>query len=337
MSIIVTGGAGFIGTNFILDWFEKSNEKIINIDSVTYSGNIKNLKHLEGNENFVFFQYDINNKDLIKETFLNYKPRAIINFAAESHVDKSIISPENFIHTNIFGVYNLLEVSREYWGNLTLNEKRLFRFYHISTDEVYGDLKPDSLPFNEENTYLPSSPYSASKAASDHLVRAWNRTFGLPTLISNCSNNYGPYQYPEKLIPLCINNALQNKKIPIYGDGKQLRDWIYVKDHCCAIREVLEKGRPGETYNIGGNNEKTNLEIVNKICEILDKLNPNNKYSSYKNLITHIEDRPGHDRRYSVDSTKIKKELGWKPHENFESGIVRTIKWYKNNLDWLES
>ena len=332
MSIIVTGGAGFIGSNFILDWVKKSDEIVINIDSLTYSGNKKNLRYIENNTNYIFQKFDINNKNKIKKISLDYKPRAIINFAAESHVDKSIISSESFIHTNILGVYNLLEISREYWENLSTDTKKKFRFYQISTDEVYGDLKLDDLPFQEESTYSPNSPYSASKASSDHLVRSWNRTYGLPTLISNCSNNYGPYQYAEKLIPLCITSALKNKKIPIYGDGNQIRDWLYVKDHCSAISVILKKGIPGETYNIGGNNEKTNLEVVNKICEILDTILPNKKNISYKKLITHVADRPGHDRRYSVDSSKIKNELNWTPQENFESGIYKTIEWYKENF-----
>ena len=336
MTIIVTGGAGFIGSNFTSDWVTKVDEKVINIDLLTYSGNINNLSKINNKKKLNFAEGDIRDKKFIRSIFNDFKPRAIINFAAETHVDKSISSPEDFISTNILGVFNLLEASREYWRNLSEHERQIFRFFHISTDEVYGDLKTDEPSFNEKNPYSPNSPYSASKASADHLVRAWNKTYGLPTLISKCSNNYGPYQYPEKLIPLCIINALQHKPIPIYGDGLQIRDWLYVEDHCTAIRKILDKGIPGETYNIGGNNEKTNIQIVNKICEILDDLKPSCKKDSYKELITHTKDRPGHDRRYSVDSSKIEKELGWIPHENFESGIRKTIEWYLENTDWLK-
>lgn len=336
MSIIVTGGAGFIGSNFILDWFDNKSEEIINIDSLTYSGNIKNLEHIKNNKNLIFIKGDICNQELIKKTFDDYKPRAVINFAAESHVDRSISSPENFIKTNILGVYNLLEVSKEYWKNLSSDKKNHFKFYHISTDEVYGELQINDPSFKEENPYAPNSPYSASKASSDHLVRAWNQTYGLPTLISNCSNNFGPYQYPEKLIPLCIVNSLQNKNIPIYGDGKQVRDWLYVKDHCSAIRAILDKGSSGETYNIGGSNEKTNLEVVYSICDILDNLKPNLKGNSYRELITYVKDRPGHDKRYAINSEKISQEIGWTPKENFESGISKTVYWYLENTSWLK-
>mgnify|MGYP001374915111 CR=1 FL=1 len=336
MSIIVTGGAGFIGSNFILDWFDNKSEEIINIDSLTYSGNIKNLEHIKNNKNLIFIKGDICNQELIKKTFDDYKPRAVINFAAESHVDRSISSPENFIKTNILGVYNLLEVSKEYWKNLSLDKKNHFKFYHISTDEVYGELQINDPSFKEENPYAPNSPYSASKASSDHLVRAWNQTYGLPTLISNCSNNFGPYQYPEKLIPLCIVNSLQNKNIPVYGDGKQVRDWLYVKDHCSAIRAILDKGSSGETYNIGGSNEKTNLEVVYSICDILDNLKPNLKGNSYRELVTYVNDRPGHDKRYAINSEKISQEIGWTPKENFESGISKTVYWYLENTSWLK-
>lgn len=336
MSIIVTGGAGFIGSNFILDWFDNKSEEIINIDSLTYSGNIKNLEHIKSNKNLISIKGDICNQELIKKTFEDYKPRAVINFAAESHVDRSIGSPENFIKTNILGVYNLLEVSKEYWKNLSSDKKNHFKFYHISTDEVYGELQINDPSFKEENPYAPNSPYSASKASSDHLVRAWNQTYGLPTLISNCSNNFGPYQYPEKLIPLCILNSLQNKNIPIYGDGKQVRDWLYVKDHCSAIRAILDKGSSGETYNIGGSNEKTNLEVVYSICDILDHLKPNEKGNSYRELITYVKDRPGHDKRYAINSEKISQEIGWTPKENFESGISKTVHWYLENTSWLK-
>ena len=334
MSIIVTGGAGFIGSNFILDWIEEIDELVINIDLITYSGNINNLDKIKKSNNLNFIQGDIRNKNLLQKTFNKFKPRAIINFAAQSHVDRSIKSPEDFIHTNILGVFNLLESSKEYWNNLSKNEKEIFRFFQISTDEVYGDLRLDDSPFNEKSPYNPNSPYSASKASADHLVRAWNKTYGLPTLVSRCSNNYGPYQYPEKFIPLCIRNALSNLPIPIYGDGKQIRDWLYVKDHCSAIRKILEDGTPGETYDIGGRNEKTNIQIANKICEILDKIKPSDKYKSYKELITHIDDRPGHDRRYAIDCTKIENDLGWEYKENFESGIYKTVKWYVKNLGW---
>ena len=336
MSIIVTGGAGFIGSNFILDWFGNKSEEIINIDSLTYSGNIKNLEHIKNNKNLIFIKGDICNQELIKKTFDDFKPRAVINFAAESHVDRSISSPENFIKTNILGVYNLLEVSKEYWKNLSSDKKNHFKFYHISTDEVYGELQINDPSFKEENPYAPNSPYSASKASSDHLVRAWNQTYGLPTLISNCSNNFGPYQYPEKLIPLCIVNSLQNKNIPVYGDGKQIRDWLYVKDHCSAIRAILDKGSSGETYNIGGSSEKTNLEVVYSICDTLDNLKPNLKGNSYRELITYVKDRPGHDKRYAINSEKISQEIGWTPKENFESGISKTVYWYLENTSWLK-
>ena len=334
MSIIITGGAGFIGSNFILDWVDEIDELVINIDLITYSGNIDNLSKIQKNSNLNFIKGDIKNKDLLRKTYNSYKPRAIVNFAAQSHVDRSISSPEEFIHTNILGVFNLLESSKDYWTNLPKNEKENFRFFHISTDEVYGDLRSGDQPFNEKSPYNPNSPYSASKASADHLVRAWNKTYGLPTLVSKCSNNYGPYQYPEKFIPLCIRNALSNLPIPIYGDGKQIRDWLYVKDHCAAIRKILEDGTPGETYDIGGRNEKTNIQIANKICEILDKIKPSDKYKSYKELITHIDDRPGHDRRYAIDCTKIENDLGWEYKENFESGIYKTVKWYVENIDW---
>ena len=336
MTIIVTGGAGFIVSNFISDWVTKIDELVINIDLLTYSGNINNFSKIKNNKNLNFVEGDIKEKKFIQSVFNDYNPRAIINFAAETHVDKSISSPENFINTNILGVFNLLESSREYWGNLSENERGNFRFFHISTDEVYGDLKTGEPSFNEKNPYSPNSPYSASKASADHLVRAWNKTYGLPTLISKCSNNYGPYQYPEKLIPLCIINALQHKPIPIYGDGMQIRDWLYVEDHCAAIRKILDKGISGETYNIGGNNEKTNIQIVNKICEILDELKPSSKKYSYKELISYTKDRPGHDRRYSINTSKIENELGWIPRENFESGIRKTIEWYLENKVWLK-
>ena len=339
MTILVTGGAGFIGSNFINKWNNSCEELIINLDNLTYSGNLNNFYNKPDNEKHVFAKGDINDKKLIYNLFDEYNFRAVINFAAESHVDKSIHGPEAFIKTNILGTFNLLECTRDIWRNLNANHKREFRFLHVSTDEVYGSLKASEKKFTEQNRYKPNSPYSASKASSDHLVRAYNKTYGLPTLITNCSNNYGPYQFPEKLIPLIIHNALKKKSLPIYGDGKQIRDWLYVEDHCNAICKVLDEGDPGEVYNIGGNNEKTNLEIVNYICEILDKLKPvenSSDIKSYKELISFVKDRPGHDRRYAIDSTKIYKTLKWKPTETFETGILKSIQWYLNNQEWVE-
>ena len=339
MTILVTGGAGFIGSNFINLWNNSRQELIINLDNLTYSGNINNFNTKPDNEKHVFVKGDINDKKLFYNLFDEYNFRAVINFAAESHVDRSIHGPEAFIKTNILGTFNLLECTRDIWGNLDANHIKEFRFLHVSTDEVYGSLKTSEKQFTEQNQYKPNSPYSASKASSDHLVRAYNKTYGLPTLITNCSNNYGPYQFPEKLIPLIIHNALKKKSLPIYGDGKQIRDWLYVEDHCNAICKVLDEGDPGEVYNIGGNNEKTNIEIVNYICEILDKLKPvekNSDIKSYKELISFVKDRPGHDRRYAIDSSKIYKTLKWKPIETFETGILKTIQWYLNNQDWVE-
>ena len=339
MTILVTGGAGFIGSNFINIWNNSREELVINLDNLSYSGNINNFDTKPDNEKHVFVKGDINDKKLIHNLFNEYNFRAVINFAAESHVDRSIHGPEAFIKTNILGTFNLLECTRDIWGNLNANHKKRFRFLHVSTDEVYGSLKTSEKQFTEQNRYKPNSPYSASKASSDHLVRAYNKTYGLPTLITNCSNNYGPYQFPEKLIPLIIHNALKKKSLPIYGDGKQIRDWLYVEDHCDAICKVLDEGDPGEVYNIGGNNEKTNLEIVNYICEILDKLKPvenSSDIKSYKELISFVKDRPGHDRRYAIDSTKIYKTLKWKPTETFETGILKSIQWYLNNQEWVE-
>jgi dTDP-glucose 4,6-dehydratase len=333
--ILVTGGAGFIGSNFILDWLMQSNETIINVDLLTYAGNLENLASLQSHPRHHFIRGDIKNSSLLSELLREYKISAVINFAAESHVDRSIQSPQDFIETNIVGTYHLLESVRKYWIDLEGFNKKAFRFLHISTDEVYGSLKKADPSFNEMNRYEPSSPYSASKAASDHLVRAWYHTYGLPVLTTNCSNNYGPYQFPEKLIPLCILNALNDKDLPIYGDGQQIRDWLYVNDHCAAIRVVLEKGRVGETYNIGGWNEKTNLEVVTSLCDILDDLKPKKNGKSYKEQITFVKDRAGHDRRYSIDATKLKGELGWKPQETFETGLRKTVEWFLENQNWV--
>ena len=326
--IIVTGGAGFIGSNFILRWLEKFDEDILNIDNLSYAADLNNLKDIEHNLNYSFKKLNIQNQDEIKTLILESKPRAILNFAAESHVDRSIEGPENFIHSNIVGTYSLLEASLQYWNSLGEKEKDNFRFFHISTDEVFGSLNMSDEKSTEESPYRPNSPYSASKAASDHLVRAWHHTFELPTLISNCTNNYGPRQHQEKLIPLIITNALDNKNLPIYGDGKNIRDWLYVEDHCEAIIKILEKGKPGETYNIGGSCEKNNLEVVSEICKILDSIKPKQDGSSYKEQIEFVKDRPGHDFRYSLDTSKIKKDFNWKPKESFSSGLEKTVQWY---------
>ena len=333
--IFVTGGAGFIGSNFILNWLNKNNEPVLNIDALFYAGNLENLKAVENNPNYKFVKGNIGDKDLIDSLLKEYQPRAIIHFAAQSHVDRSIYSPKDFIETNIVGTFSLLESVRFYYEHLNEHKKSAFRFLHVSTDEVYGSLNQNDPAFTENNQYQPNSPYSASKAASDHLVRAWFHTYHLPVLTSNCSNNYGPLQFPEKLIPLVILNALNNKALPIYGDGKQIRDWLFVTDHCNALNTILEKGVLGETYNIGGESEKTNLEIVEKICAILDELKP--KKESYSKQIQFIKDRPGHDRRYAMDITKIKKELGWQPQENLESGLNKTIRWYLNNDEWIKN
>jgi len=332
--ILITGGAGFIGANFVLDWLEQSDEAVINLDVLTYAGNLENLKTLEGDKRHIFVQGDIGDSNLLVHLIKDYRPRAILNFAAESHVDRSIHGPEDFIQTNIVGTFRLLEAVRGYWGRLTGNEKQRFRFLHVSTDEVYGSLAKDEMPFTETHRYEPNSPYSASKAASDHLVRAYHHTYGLPVLTTNCSNNYGPYQFPEKLIPLMIVNALAGKSLPVYGDGQQIRDWLYVKDHCSAIRHVLEDGIPGQIYNIGGWNEKPNIEIVETICGLLDTFRPQ-AGQSYRNLIKHVADRPGHDRRYAIDASKIERELGWRPAETFETGISKTVQWYLDNTAWV--
>ena len=326
--IIVTGGAGFIGSNFILRWLEKFDEDILNIDNLSYAADLNNLKDIEYNSNYSFKKLNIQNQDEITALILESKPRAILNFAAESHVDRSIEGPENFINSNIVGTYSLLEASLQYWNSLGEKEKDNFRFFHISTDEVFGSLNMSDEKSTEESPYRPNSPYSASKAASDHLVRAWHHTFELPTLISNCTNNYGPHQHQEKLIPLIITNALENKNLPIYGDGKNIRDWLYVEDHCEAIIKILEDGKPGETYNIGGNCEKNNLEVVSEICKILDSIKPKEDGTSYKEQIEFVKDRPGHDFRYSLNTSKIKKDFNWKPKESFSSGLEKTVQWY---------
>ena len=333
--ILVTGGAGFIGSNFVLDWLAQSEETVINLDALTYAGNRANLASLEGDSRYVFVKGSIADFELVTRLLHEHHPRAIINFAAESHVDRSIHGPENFIRTNIIGTFRLLECIRAFWNDLKEPDQQNFRFLHVSTDEVYGTLNKEAPPFTETSRYEPNSPYSASKAASDHLVRAWHHTYGLPVLTTNCSNNYGPYHFPEKLIPLMIVNALAGKPLPVYGDGMQIRDWLYVKDHCSAIRRVLEAGRPGEIYNIGGWNEKPNIEIVGAICKLLDELRPKAEGTSYASQITYVVDRPGHDRRYAIDAHKIERELGWKPAETFETGIRKTVQWYLDNPEWV--
>ena len=337
MTILVSGGAGFIGGNFVLDWLVQHDETVVNLDKLTYAGNLDTLQGLRGNNRHVFVHGDIGDRELVGDLLSMHRPRAVINFAAESHVDRSIHGPGDFIQTNIVGTFNLLEAVRGYWDGLAEDEKQGFRFLHVSTDEVYGTLAKDDAPFNELNRYEPNSPYSASKAASDHLVRAWHHTYALPVLTTNCSNNYGPYHFPEKLIPLVILNALSGKSLPIYGDGQQIRDWLYVRDHCSAIRRVLEAGKPGETYNVGGWNEKPNLEVVHTICAILDELRPKADGSRYSDQITFVRDRPGHDRRYAIDARKLERELGWRPAETFETGIRKTIAWYLDNQDWVRN
>jgi dTDP-glucose 4,6-dehydratase len=334
--ILVTGGAGFIGANFALDWLKAHHEPVINLDKLTYAGNLENLAALQGDDRHIFIQGDIGDRALIARLLAEHQPRAIVNFAAESHVDRSIHGPEDFIQTNIVGTFHLLEETRGYWMNLSDAGKAVFRFLHVSTDEVYGSLGPGDAPFTEETPFAPNSPYSASKASSDHLVRAYHHTYGLPTLTTNCSNNYGPYQFPEKLIPLMILNATKGRNLPIYGDGMNVRDWLYVTDHCSAIRTVLEKGRLGETYNVGGWNEMPNLSIVKIVCGLLDEMKPD-PAGAYERLITYVKDRPGHDRRYAIDAGKIHRELGWKPAETFETGIRKTVKWYLDNMNWVEN
>ncbi|MBW9332844.1 dTDP-glucose 4,6-dehydratase [Herbaspirillum sp. RU 5E] len=333
--IFVTGGAGFIGSNFILDWLGDPNaEPVLNIDKLTYAGNPYNLSSVADDPRYAFVQSDICDEPGMSALLSRYRPRAILHFAAESHVDRSIHSPDEFIRTNVNGTFNLLNKSLRYWQALPQQEQADFRFLHVSTDEVYGSLEPADPPFSETTPYAPNSPYSASKAASDHLVRAYHHTYGLPTLTTNCSNNYGPYHFPEKLIPLVISNALSGKPLPIYGDGQQIRDWLYVSDHCAAIRTVLARGQAGQTYNIGGWNEQANLHVVHTLCDTLDELQPRAQ-GSYRDLITFVKDRPGHDRRYAIDARKLERELGWKPAETFQSGIRKTVKWYLANGDWV--
>jgi dTDP-glucose 4,6-dehydratase len=336
MTILATGAAGFIGSNFVLDWLDQSTEDVISLDLLTYAGNLQNLSSLDNNLHHHFVQGNIGDRNLVSALLKKYQVRMIVNFAAESHVDRSIHESKDFIETNIVGTYNLLESARSYWNDLDKNLKEDFRFLHISSDEVYGSLNLTDHPSNESDPYKPNSPYSASKAASDHIVRAWFQTYKLPVLTVNSANNYGPYQFPEKLIPLCILNALKGKPLPIYGDGQQVRDWLFVSDHCSAIREVLAKGKLGETYNIGGWNEKANIDVVKTICQILDGLRPRADGKSYAEQITFVKDRPGHDRRYSIDASKIARELGWKPKETFDSGIQKTVQWYLDHSTWVE-
>jgi dTDP-glucose 4,6-dehydratase len=333
--ILVTGGAGFIGANFVLDWLSHCDEPVINLDALTYAGNLESLRSLSGDARHLFVKGDIADRALLDTLFKTHHPRAVVHFAAESHVDRSIHGPGAFIKTNVEGTFTLLEAARCHWASLTDEQKNSFRFHHVSTDEVYGSLGPGDAAFTERHAFEPNSPYSASKAASDHLVRAWFHTYGLPVVTTNCSNNYGPYHFPEKLIPLMIVNALAGKPLPVYGDGLQVRDWLYVKDHCAAIREVLARGRVGETYNVGGWNEKPNIEIVRTICALLDEMRPD-AAGSYARLITHVQDRPGHDRRYAIDARKIEHELGWRPAETFETGIRKTVRWYLDHADWVQ-
>ncbi len=335
--ILVTGGAGFIGSNFVLDWLTQSDEPVVNLDALTYAGNLANLASLKDDARHVFVHGDIGDRALVDELLARHRPRAIVNFAAESHVDRSILGPGAFLKTNIEGTFNLLEATRAHWSTLPDDEKQAFRFLHVSTDEVYGSLGPTDPAFTEDHPFEPNSPYSASKAASDHLVRAWHHTYGLPVLTTNCSNNYGPYHFPEKLIPLVIVNALAGKPLPVYGDGMNVRDWLFVKDHCSAIRRVLEGGRVGETYNVGGHNEKPNIEIVRGICALLDELRPDAAGPRADRLITFVKDRPGHDRRYAIDAGKIQRDLGWTPAETFETGLRKTVQWYLDHPDWVKA
>jgi dTDP-glucose 4,6-dehydratase len=335
MTILVTGAAGFIGSNFVLDWLTQSTEEVVSLDLLTYAGSVQNLSSLNQNPHHHFVKGNIGDRNLVSELLKKYQVRAIVNFAAESHVDRSIHEPKDFIETNIVGTYNLLESARNYWNGLDQNLKKDFRFLHISSDEVYGSLDLTDPPSNESDPYKPNSPYSASKAASDHLVRAWFQTYTLPVLTVNSANNYGPYQFPEKLIPLCILNALNGKSLPIYGDGQQIRDWLYVKDHSSAIREILKQGQIGETYNVGGQNEKTNLEVVETLCAILNELKPKTSGKSYADQITFVKDRSGHDRRYAIDASKLERDLGWRPQETFETGLRKTVLWYLENDAWM--
>ncbi len=333
--ILVTGGAGFIGSNFVLDWLAGSDEPLVNVDKLTYAGNLANLASLEGDSRHIFVHADIGDSEIIGQLLRQHRVRAVVNFAAESHVDRSISGPAAFVETNVNGTFNLLEAVRSYWGELDATARAAFRFLHVSTDEVYGTLEKDAPAFTETHPYQPNSPYSASKAASDHLVRAYHHTYGLPVLTTNCSNNYGPYHFPEKLIPLCIQNALNGEPLPIYGDGQQVRDWLYVSDHCAAIREVLANGSVGEVYNVGGWNEKANIEVVQTLCTLLDELAPRADQRSYAEQISYVKDRPGHDRRYAIDAGKLERELGWRPAETFDSGIRKTVQWYLANPQWV--
>lgn len=337
MTILVTGGAGFIGGNFVLDWLAGSDEPVVNLDKLSYAGNLQTLASLHGDDRHRFVHADIGDSDLLGRLLAEHQPRAVIHFAAESHVDRSLHGPGDFIDTNIVGTFKLLEAVRGYWSGLHAADKSTFRLLHVSTDEVYGTLAADDAPFTEAHRYQPNSPYSASKAAADHLVRAWHHSYGLPVLTTHCSNNYGPYHFPEKLIPLVIHNALAGKDLPIYGDGQQIRDWLYVKDHCSAIRRVLEGGKLGETYNVGGWNEKANLDVVHTLCDILDQEQPRADGLSYREQLTFVKDRPGHDRRYAIDASKLERELGWKPAETFETGIRKTVRWYLDNQEWVNN
>jgi dTDP-glucose 4,6-dehydratase len=335
-SILVTGGAGFIGSNFVLQWLETGGGPVVNLDKLTYAGNPANLASVEKDSRYTFVHGDICDAALVRELMAKHRPRAVVHFAAESHVDRSIVGPEAFLRTNIDGTFTLLQAAREFYGTLEGEEKERFRFLHVSTDEVYGTLTPEAPAFHEETPYAPNSPYAASKASSDHLVRAWVHTYGLPALITNCSNNYGPYQFPEKLIPLMIANALAGKPLPVYGDGLQVRDWLYVRDHCSALMAVLERGRVGETYNVGGGNQRSNLEVVSTLCALLDELVPESKFRPHKELVRFVTDRPGHDRRYAIDARKLEGELGWTAEESFETGLRKTVEWYLSNAAWVE-
>lgn len=334
--ILITGGAGFIGSNFVHLWHSETDEPSVNLDKLTYAGNVANLAAFKNDRRYVFVKGDIGDRELVTELCSKYRPRAVVNFAAESHVDRSIASPSDFIQTNVVGTFNLLECIRAYWSELPADRREAFRFVHVSTDEVYGTLSATDPPFAETKSYQPNSPYAASKASSDHLVRAWQHTYGLPVLTTNCSNNYGPYHFPEKLIPLIIHNALAGKPLPVYGDGQQVRDWLYVEDHCRAIMRVLESGVVGEVYNIGGWNELPNLHVVQLICDALDEMRPRRDALAYSQQITFVRDRPGHDRRYAIDASKIERDLGWRPRETFESGIRKTIRWYLDNQPWVD-
>ena len=335
--ILVTGGAGFIGANFVLEWFTAGGGPLVNLDKLTYAGNLANLSSVEGRPEYNFVQGDICDTALVARLLAEHRPNAIVHFAAESHVDRSITGPEAFLKTNIDGTFTLLRAAKTYYEGLAGSERERFRFLHVSTDEVYGTLTPEAPAFHEGTAYAPNSPYAASKAASDHLVRAWVHTYGLPAVVTNCSNNYGPYQFPEKLIPLMIANALAGKSLPVYGDGLQVRDWLYVGDHCSAIRTVLERGRPGETYNVGGDNQRTNLEVVRTICDLLDEMVPESKFIPHLGLMKSVADRPGHDRRYAIDARKIERELGWRPEESFETGLRKTVAWYLEHQDWVQN